>query len=187
MATAMLTPPVQLRSEPIDFPFELIDGVLKEKQPMGLFANILATYLSTAINNFALPRKLGLAINETTYKINEDNSRRPDMSYVEFSRLPALEVLSADPPHLECSPNLVIEVISPSNTFSEIERRIDDFFATGVQVVWVISPQNRRVYAFSSRNECRILTEGESLEGGSVLPGVSLPLTQLFGVIDPLN
>jgi Uma2 family endonuclease len=187
MATATLNPKMHRRGDEIDFPFELIDGVPTEKQPMGLFANILATYIATAINNFALPRKLGLAINETTYKINEENSRRPDVSYVEFSRLPPLSILGTDPPHLECSPNLAVKVVSPSNTFSEIERRLEDFFATGVQMVWVISPQTRFVYSFSSRTDCKILSETESLDGGTVLPGFSLPLAQLFGVIDPSN
>ncbi len=187
MATATLNPKTALRAEQFDYPYELIDGVPTEKQPMGLFANILATYLATAINNFALPRKLGLAINETTYKINEENSRRPDVSYVEFSRLPALEILNSDPPHLECSPNLAVEVVSPSNTFGDIEHRIEEFFATGVQMVWVISPQTRFVYSFSSRTDCRILSESESIDGDTVLPGFSLPLAQLFGVINPAN
>src|SRR5437016_3441989 len=101
VATLNPTAPARLMPEQLEPPFEMFDGIPKEKPPMGLFANILATFLSTAINNFAVPKKLGMAINETTHKVDDKNSRRPDVSYVEFAKLPAWEILLEDPPLLE--------------------------------------------------------------------------------------
>ena len=109
VATLNPTAPARLMPEQLEPPFEMVDGIPKEKPPMGLFANILATFLSTALNNFAVPKKLGMAINETTHKVDDQNSRRPDVSYVEFAKLPAWEILLEDPPLLECAPNVAIE------------------------------------------------------------------------------
>jgi Uma2 family endonuclease len=184
MSIALLNPADSptLIPELVEPPFELIDGVPKEKPPMGFFANVLATYLSTAINHFALPKKLGMAINETTYKANDKNSRRPDVSYVEFSKFPPLETLQDDPPLLDCAPNLAIEVVSPTNTIAEMDKRIDYFFKSGVQLVWVIHPQSKRVHVYESTTDCDILAVGDVLDGGKVLTGFSLPVAELFNV-----
>jgi Uma2 family endonuclease len=154
MSTATLNPilnwPLALREEPL---FELVNGVLKEKPPKGLFANILATILATSINTFALPRRLGMAINQTIYQVEEKNSRRPDVSYYELSKFPSMDVLLLDPPVFEREPNLAIEVVSPSNTIADMTERIAHFFKTGVQLVWVVLPQSKQVYVYQSVHE----------------------------------
>ena len=149
---------------------------------MGFFANILASYLAASINNFALPKRLWMAVNETPYQIEEKNSRRPDVSYFELSKFPALEILLQDPPVIDREPNLAIEVISPSNTIAEMTERIAHFFKTGVQLVWVVLPQSKQVYVYLSTKDCTILEMGDELDGGKVLPGYSLSLTELFNL-----
>jgi Uma2 family endonuclease len=156
MSTAILHPIATAPSLPTDGRrFEIIDGVLKEKPPIGFFANILASFLATAINNFALPKKLGMAIAETTYQREGKNTRRPDVSYFEVAKLPALEVLLQDPPVIEREPNLAIEVVSPSNTIAEMDDRIAFFFKTGVELVWVVHPQNKQEGLQDPRNRRR--------------------------------
>lgn len=183
MSTAMLNPIAVATSFPMDEPrYEIVDGVLKEKPPMGLFANILASYLATAINSFALPKRLGMAINETTYQLEEKNSRRPDVSYYEFAKFPSLDILLQDPPVFEREPNLAIEVVSPSNTVAEMDDRIAHFFKTGVQLVWVVHPQSKQVCVYQSTKDCKILEMDDVLDGGQVLPGFALPLAELFSV-----
>jgi Uma2 family endonuclease len=183
MSTATLNPVAVASPAPMDEPlFEIVDGVLREKPPMGLFANILASFLATAINTFALPKRLGMAINETTYQVQAGNTRRPDVSYYEFAKFPSREVLVQDPPNFDCSPNLAIEVISPTNTVAEMDRRIDHFFSTGVQLVWVVHTQSKRIHVYASTKDCKILEIGDVLDGGKVLPGFSLPLSDLFNL-----
>jgi Uma2 family endonuclease len=183
MSMATLNPIAVVSPALMDEPlFEIVDGVRKEKHPMGLFANILASFLATAINTFALPKRLGMAINETTYQLDGQNSRRPDVSYFEFAKFPTLEVLVQDPPNFDCAPNLAIEVVNPSNTIAEMDRRIDHFFNTGVQLVWVVHPQSRKVHVYESTKSCKILEVGDVLEGGKVLPGFALALSDLFNL-----
>lgn len=183
MSTAILSPravpPLLPRDEPR---FELIDGVLKEKPPMGFFANILASFLATSINTFALPKRLGMAINETAYQREAKNTRRPDVAYFELAKFPSLEVLLQDPPVFDREPNLAIEVVSPSNTIAEMDERIAHFFNTGVQLVWVVHPQSKQVYVYQSTKDCKILGIGDVLDGDKVLPGYALPLIELFNL-----
>lgn len=180
MSTATLTPiiaPPAIRDKPR---FEIIDGVAREKPPIGFFANILASYLATSINTFALPRRLGMAVNETAYQREPKNMRRPDVSFFELAKFPTLEVLLQDPPVIECEPNLAIEVVSPSNTIAEMDQRIAHFFKTGVLLVWIVHPQSEQVCVYRSTKDCTILELGDVLDGGIVLPGYSLSLAELF-------
>jgi Uma2 family endonuclease len=162
--------------------YEIIDGIRVEKQPMGLYANILATYLATMINIYAIPKRLGMAICEADHKIDEKNTRRPDIAYVQMGRLPAHAVLLEDPPAFEGVPDLAIEVISPSNKAVETEKRIAFFFSTGVQAVWIIYPTVQRVHVYDSAKESKILGVDDILHGGKVLPGFLLKLYDLFNI-----
>jgi Uma2 family endonuclease len=188
MSTANVNPIAIVPSLPRDEPrSEIVDGVLKEKPPMGFFANILASFLATSINTFALPKRLGMAINETAYQREAKNTRRPDVSYFELAKFPSLELLRQDPPVIEREPNLAIEVVSPSNTIAEMDERIAHFFKTGVQLVWVVHPQSKQVCIYQSTKDCKILEMGDVLDGGKVLPGFSLPLTDLFNLQNLLS
>ena len=181
MSIATINPIAPAPFTPKDTPLcELVDGVLKEKTPMGLFANILATILATSINTFAIPKRLGMAINETAYQRDAKNTRRPDVSYYELSKLPSLEVLLEDPAVFDREPNLAIEVVSPTNTIAEMDKRIAHFFKTGIQLVWIVHPQSKQVHVYHSTKDCKILDIGDVLDGGVVLPGYSLPLHDLF-------
>jgi Uma2 family endonuclease len=183
MSTLTLSPIALIPPMPKDEPrFEIVDGVLKEKPPMGFFANILASFLATSINNFAMPKRLGMAVAETTYQREAKNSRRPDVSYFEIAKFPSLEVMLQDPPVIDREPNLAIEVVSPSNTIAEMDERIAHFFKTGVQLVWVVHPQSKQVCVYQSTKECKILEIGDVLDGGKVLPGFTLPLAEIFNV-----
>jgi Uma2 family endonuclease len=183
MSTVTLSPIALVPPMPTDEPrFEIVDGVLKEKPPMGFFANILASFLATSINNFAMPKRLGMAVAETTYQREAKNSRRPDVSYFEIAKFPSLEVMLQDPPVIDREPNLAIEVVSPSNTIAEMDERIAYFFKTGVQLVWVVHPQSKQVCVYQSTKDCKILEIGDVLDGGKVLPDFTLPLAEIFNV-----
>ncbi len=81
-------------------------------------------------------------------------------------------------------PNLAIEVVSPSNTAMEIEDKLQEYFAAGVQLVWVVYPRHRRIYVHESLTQLRILQEQDDLEGGTVLPGFRLNVGKFFSVLN---
>ena len=110
----------------------------------------------------------------------EGPARRPDVAFVLFDRWPYATSFDEDPPTFDLVPNLAVKVVSPSNGFDEVVAKIRDYFFAGVQLVWVVLPRQRQVYAYESPEQVRILSEKHELEGGTVLPGFRLPLTELF-------
>ncbi len=84
----------------------------------------------------------------------------------------------------EVVPDLVIEVISQSNTADQVHEKIEDYFRSEVRQVWVIFPGTSKVYVYDSPTTVRILQIGDDLDGGSLLPGFRLPLAILFGQED---
>lgn len=77
-----------------------------------------------------------------------------------------------------------MEVIIPSNTRREMERKLNDYFATGVESVWLVYLHPREVVVYTSPNNSATLRGGKLLEGGKVLPGFSVPVAQLFAELD---
>jgi Uma2 family endonuclease len=104
--------------------------------------------------------------------------RLPDVSFISWDRLPRRAV-----PREEIwpiAPDLAVEVISRGNTREEMQRKLSDYFAAGVRLVWYVYPATREVYVYTSPDQCVRLAVQDTLDGGEVLPSFQLPLATLF-------
>jgi Uma2 family endonuclease len=81
-------------------------------------------------------------------------------------------------------PNPAVEVLSESNTAPEMERKVGEYFANGVELVWLIDPADRTVRVYRSPSDVTELGPTDTLDGGAVLPGFSLSLAELFAELD---
>ena len=72
------------------------------------------------------------------------------------------------------------EVLSENNTAKEMSRKLADYFQAGVRLVWYVPPRRRSIEVFTSRTASVTLSEADTLTGGDVLPGLSLPLHNFF-------
>ena len=77
-----------------------------------------------------------------------------------------------------------MEVLSAGNTPGEMARKRQDYFAAGVHLVWQVDPDTRTVEVFMAPDQSTVLHEAQTLEGGTVLPGFTLPLQEFFGSLD---
>jgi Uma2 family endonuclease len=163
--------------------YEVIDGVRREKEPMGAFETVLASWLGYLINSFAMGKKLGLAVNEVLFILNasRDLKRRPDVAFVSYARWPAPVV--AREPAWNVVPDIAIEIVSPTNLAEEIDGKITDYFQAGVRLVWVFYADSGRVYVYQSPTQVSILERTDTLDGGEVLPGFQLPVAQLYTAV----
>lgn len=157
---------------------ELIDGVLVEKT-LGYYESRLAIALAFFLVMFLEKHDLGIVLGEAgTLRILGDQIRVPDVAFLSWRNFPG-RVLPAEPvPAL--APDLAVEVLSAGNTNREMERKLDEYFAAGVKLVWFIDPTSQSVAVYEDRHQQETLVVGDSLRGGSVLPGFELPLQQLF-------
>jgi Uma2 family endonuclease len=157
---------------------ELVEGVLVEK-PMGFQESLLAGIILTLLNNFVMPRKLGLVTGEAgMMRLFPNLVRIPDVAFISYQRLPGGRVPREPIPAVV--PDLVVEVLSKSNTVREMQRKRQEYFQAGVRLLWEVNPADRSVSVYSGAEQVDVLKEGEVLDGADVLPGFTLPLEALF-------
>jgi Uma2 family endonuclease len=163
--------------------YEIIDGVRVEREPIGAFETVLASWLCYLMNSFAVGKKLGLAVNEVLFVLNAAGNlkRRPDVAFVSYGRWPSSIV--AREPAWNVVPDLAIEIVSPTNLAEEIDRKITDYFLAQVRLVWVFYPDSGRVYVYQSPTHVSILERTDTLDGGDVLSGFRLPIAGLYEAV----
>jgi Uma2 family endonuclease len=160
---------------------ELIDGTLVEK-PVGYWEGIIAINLATILANFVNARGLGAVSGpDSTMRMRSGRVRLPDVAFVSKERLP--KTRSAIP---SLGPDLAVEILSESNTASEMEKKLAEYFPSGTRLVWIVDPGPRMVAIYHQPNAASA-TRGEfdNLDGADVLPGLQFPIAELFRNVPP--
>ena len=161
---------------------ELIDGVLVEKA-MGYRESVLASWLIVLLDGFVRPRNLGLVSSpDGTLRLWAGRVRIPDVAFTSWDRMPGRKRPAKPIPEL--SPDLAVEVLSPSNTKGEMQLKLADYFSVNVRLVWIVDPQARTVKVYTGLDDMTLLSQRDTLDGGAVLPGFSIPLADLFAELD---
>lgn len=106
-----------------------------------------------------------------------DTVRGPDVSFMSAGRMPLGERMDR---FADATPDLCVEVVSPSNTRRKLNDKIKEYFFTGAKAVWVIDPDERSVTVYGEPMEGRVFKQDATLDGGDVLPGFSCPVAELF-------
>jgi len=173
---------LEIRHSPERRLCELVDGVLVEKA-MGFRESFLAIALAAILLNFVRPRNLGLVTGaDGTMRLTSGLVRIPDVAFISWDRLPNRRVPTEPIP--DVAPDLAVEVLSAGNTPGEMARKRQEYFSSGVQVVWQVDPNIRTVEVYTTPDQVTVLYEAQTLEGGTVLPGFVLPLQELFADLD---
>ena len=157
---------------------ELVDGVLVEKA-MGYYESRLAALLIHFLEDFLELHDLGIVFGaDATLRLAPGLVRIPDVSFISWDKFPN-RVLPPEPmPDL--APDLAVEVLSRSNTEKETARKLRDYFAAGTQLAWCLDPQSRTLRVYQSPLDFIVLTESDTVDGGSVLPGFELSIAEWF-------
>jgi Uma2 family endonuclease len=157
---------------------ELVRGHVVREPPAGFEHGGIAAQVASCLHTFVRRHGLGKVLGaETGFVLFDDppTVRAPDVAFVARDRLPA------DPrgfPRL--APDLAVEIVSPSNTLSEIQDKVFDYLDAGTRLVWVVEPRGRTVTVYRSREEIGILTPSQEIDGGEVLPGFRVEVSELF-------
>ena len=142
----------------------------------GVIANWLA-YLLTAYN---VEHHLGVvSAAETGFVLarDPDTALGPDVAFVRTGRLPQ----GTDESRLwPVAPDLAVEVYSPGDRAGEMATKVGAYLDAGVQLVWVVYPKRHNVVEYAPGGQERILGDDDALDGGSVLPGFSHPVRDLW-------
>lgn len=104
--------------------------------------------------------------------------RLPDVCFVSWARLPGRKLPAGAIANLVS--DLAVEILSPSDTKSEMDRNRLEYFAAGVRMVWKIDRTTKTAESFTSPDQKTEIASDGVLSGGDVLPGFTLALPMLF-------
>jgi Uma2 family endonuclease len=155
---------------------ELIDGTLVEK-PVGCWEGLIAANIIVLLAAFVNPRGLGAVFGaDSTLRMKSGRIRLPDVSFVAKARLP--QTLEPVP---SLGPDLAIEVLSEGNTEEEMRQKRVEYFQSGTRLVWIVDPPTRSVAVYITPDgPPTIVPETGQLDGGAVLPGLSIRVADMF-------
>jgi len=160
-------------------PCELINGRIVPMTPTGDEHGAVEMNIAAELRAFVREHNLGkVRCGEVGIYVrrNPDSVRAADVLYVSNERY-ARKGSSA---FLDVSPDLVVEILSPSDTWTNVTQKVRDYFAIGVRMVWVVDPTTRSISAYRSPTDIREFTANDTLPGDDILPGFSVPVARLF-------
>jgi Uma2 family endonuclease len=158
---------------------ELVDGVLVEKA-MGTKEAGLALFLGGRLLEYGERNDIGTALGaDGMLRLFPGLVRIPDVSFFTWQRLPN-EDIPSDEAIAAIVPDLAVEILSRNNTKKEIQRKLRDYFLAGTQLVWVIQPKTQTAQVYTSPTTGRRIGKDGRLDGGTVVPGFTLSLRELF-------
>jgi Uma2 family endonuclease len=159
---------------------ELVNGELKTMTPSGSEHSVITATLAHLVRSFVSARGLGLVFGaEGGFKIasNPDTVRAPDLAFVRRERIPESGIPTGFWPG---APDLAAEVVSPGDTYEEVDAKVAAWLHAGAELVWVVNPRPRTVAVHSGEGEVKILSATDELTGGTVIPGFACPVAELF-------
>jgi Uma2 family endonuclease len=161
--------------------YELIAGELHEMAPASGEHGYVGGRMARRIGAFLDQHpELGgeIFISEAGYRLTRDPDtvRAPDLSYVAADRLSQARVRGFP----EMAPDLVVEVVSPGDTASEVQQKVDEWLQAGAKLVWVLYPSTHTATVYQTDGTAHLLHADDSLRGDPVLPGFTCLLGDLF-------
>lgn len=158
---------------------ELVKGELRELTPANDEHGYVASQLLVVVAQFVKQHHLGYTFAaETGFVLSEEPAtvRAPDFAFVSRERAP--EGWSRH--FARFIPDLVAEVVSPNDTFTEVTEKVDDWLGAGVRMVWVVDPVQQTVRVYRPDQPVRVLHAEDTLTGEEVLPGFECKVLEIF-------
>jgi Uma2 family endonuclease len=165
-------------------PFEIINGERIPLMPPVAIHVLVIRSLFRVLDPFCQQNNLGQVFTEMPFVLVFDQnwvrgSRVPDLLFVGKERwqsyIEAVEDWYDKP--LVLVPDLVVEVVSANDLYTDVQAKVERYIADGVKLVWVIDPKRRQITAFE---DGRYSTMTDTLDGGDVCPGFSVALADLL-------
>jgi len=161
---------------------ELIEGKLRMMSPAGSeHGKVAARILARLLVHVELHDIGEVFAAETGFRIasKPDTVRAPDAAFVSHKRLAAAEPTKA---YLALAPDLVVEVISPNDSFSEVESKALQWLDAGCQLVLIADPENETLQVYLDSQKRQVYREGETFESGDVCKNWTLEVNDAFKI-----
>lgn len=160
------------------FRYELVRGELRKMPPAGSKHGRIAARVLIRLGTFVEQHRLGVVYAaETGFVLGRgpDTVRAPDVAFVRAER-----VVTADG-FYPAAPDLAVEVLSPSDSFGEVQEKTREWLQAGTRAVVLVDPAKRQV-TIQRADDSRIVSAAvtDVLSVPEVVPGWELPLSEIF-------
>ena len=158
--------------------YELIDGALVEMSPAGGDHGEIGARALARLWFHVQEHRLGKVYNaDTGFSLAPKLVLCPDVAFVRADRLPPKEEHSKI---LRLAPDLVVEIVSPTDRAGKVAKKVEDWLAAGVRLLWLFRPRDRTVTVYAPGRLSHVLGIGDMLDGVDVLPDFRVPIVDLF-------
>ncbi len=167
------------RPENADKWFELVRGEVIELPPPQKRHGRACMNIGFLLEMYVRQRRKGYVTSNDAGVILErgpDTVRGPDLAIYEDAQ--SWEELH--PKYGEVPPRLAVEVVSPNDKPGKLTAKIADYLASGIDLVWVIDPEERHIAVYRMGRELRIARDGDEVTGEDVLPGLTVKVSDCF-------
>ncbi len=164
--------------------YELLNGVLIMMSPAGSEHGWIAERMSRRLGDHVEKQQPGRTYAaETGFRIsiNPDTVRAPDAAFVSDARLKRVEPTSG---YLPLAPDLLVEVVSPNDTSSEVEAKAQHWISAGTAIVLVADPANQTIRVYKNESDIHVLRRGDTFDSGDVCGNWKLSVDDAFGIND---
>lgn len=164
---------------------ELVAGQIVEWDVTSVEHGYIAAVLARIIGLFVVQHRLGIvATNDALVRIqgSEADTRGVDVAFFARGRIPRDRRAAAT----SIAPDLVIEILSPSDRAGPVQQKTRDWLQAGVRLLWYIDPETGITAVHQGERTAYVDTD-DTLSGGEVLPGFTLRLRDIFDVLAALE
>ena len=155
--------------------YELDEGELILVSPPKPKHGFICDKLIRRLSDFVEKTGLGKVVSKVGFRLYGNVVRAPDVALLSREQLKDL-----DPDeYVDGAPTLAVEVVSPSDSFEDINKKVDQYLAGGAHSVWIVIPKTQKVEIYKPA-ESRMVLDHQNVITDPVLPHFSLPVTELF-------
>ena len=172
---SQITPEEYLRNPDYEHS-EYVDGQPVELNVVGVPHSRIQLKCGRKLDEYLDQHPGGFVAVEMHCKLSiegESRFRLPDVALV-------LARDAAEDRYLDRAPDLVVEIRSPDDSIAALLRKMDEYFANGAKLGWLILPEEKSVLVITADRAVRTAVSGETLDGGGLLPELQIPVDELF-------
>jgi Uma2 family endonuclease len=158
--------------------YELLDGDLI-RSPVHQSHCMVCMRIGSVLLYFVDARGLGQVYDSSLgCRLAQDLLLSPDVSFVSKERLNKIGL--APDKFLAGAPDLVVEVLSPSDRMKQVNRKLDLYFEHGAKLAWLVNWRKQQVHIYTADSIETLHNLDDVVTGGSVLPGFKCKLRKFF-------
>ncbi len=158
-------------------PYELVRGEVIEVPLAGYSHGATCSCVAGKLGAFVDAHDLGDVVIDTGFRLAADTICGPDVAFMSQQNL---ATITESDKYLPFAPDLAVEVVSPGDTASEVQDKVDLYLDAGTRLVWIMYPTLQHVVVHRADRTSKTVLRDGIVDGEDVLPGLKIAVVDLF-------